>query len=51
MVLVGLSWLLFWLLVDVFNIESLKAALVTAIVFILIGLLYDYSGDLRLRRQ
>lgn len=49
--LVGVSWLLFWLLVDMFNIESLKAALVTAIVFILVGLFYDYGGDLRLRRQ
>ncbi len=51
MVLVGLSWLTFWLLLDVFTVEITKAALVTAIIFIILGLLLDY-GDLgsRLRR-
>lgn len=40
MVLVGLSWLVFWLLVDVFSIEALKAALATAIIFIVLGLIW-----------
>lgn len=39
MVLIGMSWLIYWLLVDVFILEALKAALVVAIVFILAGLI------------
>lgn len=39
MVLVGLSWLIFWLLVDVFDVEALKAALATGIVFLIMGLI------------
>lgn len=38
MVLIGISWLLFWLLVVVFALEAVKAALVVAIIFILAGL-------------
>lgn len=39
MVEVGLSWLVYWLLVSVFSLESLKAALVVAILFIIAGIL------------
>lgn len=38
MVIVGVSWLVFWLLVDVFSVESLKAALATGLIFVLAGL-------------
>lgn len=38
MVIVGVSWLLFWLLLEVFTVAVDKAALVTAIVFILLGI-------------
>jgi len=49
MVLVGLSWLTFWMLIDVFDVELVKSALVTAIIFIILGLLLDYGGDLGTR--
>lgn len=39
MILIGLSWLIFWLLVEVFTVAVIKAALVTALVFIILGLL------------
>lgn len=38
-ILVGASWLFYWALVDVFDIESLKASLVTGVVFVLVGLI------------
>jgi len=40
MVLIGVSWLFYWLLVDTFKVESLKAALVTGVVFILVSLAF-----------
>lgn len=51
MIFIGLSWLMFWLLVDVFDVELIKSALVTAIVFLILGLVFEF-GDLsnRLRR-
>lgn len=51
MLLVGLSWLTFWLLIDVFSVELTKAALATAIIYLVLGLLLDYSGDLRTKFQ
>lgn len=50
MVLVGLSWLVEWLLLDVFNMDSslaqeVKSVLITAIIFIVIGLLFDYRAN------
>lgn len=39
MVLVGLAFLVDWLLQQVFALTELKAVLVTAIVFIVLGLL------------
>jgi len=39
MVLIGLSWLVSWLLVDVFNVELVKTILTTAIIFIVLGLI------------
>lgn len=39
MVVIGLSWLVFWLLIDVFNVETLKAALATGLMFVILGLL------------
>jgi hypothetical protein len=50
MLLVGLSWLTFWLLIDVFTVEITKAALVTAIIFLVLGLLLDDGPNLKLRR-
>lgn len=38
MIVVGVSWILYWALVDAFNLEALQAALMTGIVFILLGL-------------
>lgn len=40
MILVGVSWVVFWLMADVFKVELLMAALVTGIMFILLGLLF-----------
>jgi len=39
MVAIGVSWVLFWALVRVFTIEVTLAAIVTGVVFILLGLL------------
>lgn len=39
MVYVGASWIVFYLLAKVFAIELLMAALVTGIIFVLLGLL------------
>lgn len=47
MLLIGLAFLVDWLLVQVFALDSLKAVLVTAIIFILLGVLVegpDYYG-------
>ena len=49
MLLVGLSWLTFWLLIDVFTVEITKSALVTAIIFLVLGVLFEYGGDFRTR--
>lgn len=39
MIAIGISWILFWALIKVFTIELTLAAIVTGIVFILLGLL------------
>lgn len=39
MVLVGLSFLVYWLLQEVFTVAPLKAALVTGLIFVILGLL------------
>lgn len=39
MLIVGLSWFVFWLLVDVFTLTVLKASLVVAIIFVVLGVL------------
>lgn len=41
MLVIGLSWLVFWLLQDVFNVEEVKSALVTAIIFIILSLITE----------
>lgn len=41
MLIVGLAFLVDWLLQDVFTVEAVKAALVTGIVFVLLGLLVE----------
>lgn len=38
MIIVGVSWILFWALVKVFSVEVTLAAIVTGVVFILLGL-------------
>lgn len=47
MVLVGLSWLVCWLLVQVFSVEIVKAILTTGIIFLIVGLLYDHTPWIR----
>lgn len=42
MLLIGITFLLFWLLQVVFVLDEIKAALVTAIIAILIGLVIDH---------
>lgn len=49
MILVGLSWLTFWLLVQVFETEITKSALITAIIYLVLGVLLEYSGQIRKR--
>lgn len=39
MVLIGIAFVLLWLMVTVFTIELLKAALVVGIIYIVAGLL------------
>ena len=41
MYLIGLSWIVTWLLIDVFNVETLKAFLVTGLIFLVLGLIID----------
>lgn len=42
MVLIGLSWLVCWLLVQVFTLELLKAILITGLLFFIIGLVFEH---------
>lgn len=44
MFLIGVSWLVFWLLVDTFDVESLKAALATGLIFLVLGIFLDYRS-------
>jgi hypothetical protein len=39
--LTGIAFFVFWLLIDVFTLTVVKAALVTALIFILIGILVE----------
>jgi len=39
MVVVGLSWLVCWLLTAVFEVELIHSVLATAIIFIVLGLI------------
>lgn len=39
MVLIGLSWLVTWLQVQVFGVDLVKALLITALIFIIVGVL------------
>lgn len=48
MIVVGVAFLLFWCLAQVFKLDLLVSALVTAIVFIALGLLL---GERLPRRQ
>lgn len=41
MLVIGVSWVVFWLLQDVFNVEEVKSALVTALIFVIVGLLTE----------
>lgn len=47
--LIGVSWFVFWLLIDVFSTTAdtivAKGALITAILFILVGLIVDRTWD------
>jgi hypothetical protein len=49
--LIGASWLVFWLLVKVFSVELMNAVLATAIIFILVGLLLDASPRLQVVKR
>lgn len=41
--IIGISWLVDWLLIAVFALNGVKAALVTGIIFLVVGLLIDYA--------
>lgn len=41
MLYIGLGFLLDWVLMTVFNLEVMKSALITAVVFIILGLLVE----------
>lgn len=41
MLIVGLSWFVFWLLINVFTMAIDKAALVTALIFIILGVVLE----------
>lgn len=41
MVVIGLAWIVFWALLEVFAIAVIKAALVTGIIFVVAGLLLE----------
>lgn len=45
----GLSWFVYWLLASVFEVEHFNAALGTAIIFILLGVVLE--GYPRLARR
>lgn len=52
MLLIGLSFLIDWLLQQVFTLTNIKAILVTAIIFIVLGFLSgDVPGNFPWRRQ
>jgi hypothetical protein len=44
MLYIGLAFLLDWLLIQVFTLDVVKSVLVTAIVFILLGLLTEVGN-------
>lgn len=44
MLIVGVSWVLFWLLVKIFEVSLLDSALVTGVAFILLGLVLGEVG-------
>lgn len=44
LILVGVSWLLYWFLTSVFTVALDKAVLIVALVFILLGLFIEYYG-------
>lgn len=47
MIAIGISWVLFWALVSIFHVDPETAALVTGVVFILVGLLWGERPFLR----
>lgn len=46
---VGLSWMVYWLLVNIFNVVEIKAALTTGLLFLVFGLLLEYHRHLPFR--
>lgn len=38
MVVIGISWILYWALIDVLAVAPLKSAIITGVVFVLLGL-------------
>jgi hypothetical protein len=48
MLFIGLSWILFWVLVKVFTVDFLLAAVATGIVFVALGLI---RGDFPTTRR
>ena len=47
MILIGLSWIVFWLMADVLKVELLLAALITGIVFVVLGILFEGAPSFR----
>lgn len=52
MLIVGIAFLVFWLLVQVLAFEIVKAALITAIIFIVAGIFVEgLPNDLKFTRK
>jgi hypothetical protein len=41
MVLIGISWLFFWALINWFSIALVQSALITGLVFVVVALLFE----------
>lgn len=51
MTLIGLSWIVFWMIIQVFAVELIKAALIVGIIFLVLGLLIDGIPNINLKKQ
>lgn len=49
MLLTGIAFFITWLEVQVFNLDIVRSILVTALIFIILGVLVEYGPTLRTR--